>query len=152
MSLNSDQLGRLLDNHAGALVLYARQLCDDPEDAVQQAFMKLTTENPTPQSPLAWLYKVVRNEALAASRATNRRRRREQEVKQSQKSWFEPREGEAVDTQTAAAALAALPQDQRELVTAHLWGGLTFREIGEIVGLSDSAAHRPLSRSARSTP
>jgi len=32
-------LGRLIDRHAAALVLYARQWCAAPEDVVQDAFL-----------------------------------------------------------------------------------------------------------------
>ena len=39
--MDSDLLGRLLDQHAAALTLYARQWCDTPEDVVQEAFLKL---------------------------------------------------------------------------------------------------------------
>ncbi len=131
-----------MDEHAGALVLYARQLCGDPEDAVQQAFMKLVAERNTPQSVVAWLYKVVRNEALSASRTARRRKSREQAVGETRSGWFESTEQQLCDSQTAAEALASLPREQREIVTAHLWGGLTFREISEMLGLPSSVAHR----------
>ncbi|MFO0948333.1 MAG: hypothetical protein U1D30_20830 [Planctomycetota bacterium] len=28
------------------------------------------------------------------------------------------------------------------MVVAHLWGGLSFQEVGDLVGCSSSAAHR----------
>lgn len=34
---------------------YARQLCADPHDAVQQAFLKLAKQRTAPQDPVAWL-------------------------------------------------------------------------------------------------
>jgi DNA-directed RNA polymerase specialized sigma24 family protein len=35
-----------------------------------------------------------------------------------------------------------LPLEQRETLVAHLWGGLTFEQIGELTGVSSSTAHR----------
>ena len=39
-------------------------------------------------------------------------------------------------------ALAALAGEVREPVVAHLWGGLTFVQIGELMGTSAGTAHR----------
>ena len=36
----------------------------------------------------------------------------------------------------------SLPLEQREVIVAHLWGGLTFEQIGELSGCSASTAHR----------
>ena len=36
--VDSQRLGRLVDRHASALELYARQWCEAPEDVVQEAF------------------------------------------------------------------------------------------------------------------
>src|SRR5262249_59615600 len=71
-------LGRLFDEHAAALVLFARPWCDAPEDVVQDAFIALARQDPAPDRLVAWLYRVVRNGAIAAARRSRRRRRREQ--------------------------------------------------------------------------
>ena len=42
-------LGQLVDEHAAALELYARQWCTAPEDVVQDAFLKLVTQSPLPR-------------------------------------------------------------------------------------------------------
>src|SRR5262245_59139465 len=55
-SMGPEILGRLIDEHAAALTLYARQWCDAPEDVVQEAFLKLVAQRPVPDSPAAWLY------------------------------------------------------------------------------------------------
>ena len=46
------------------------------------------------------------------------------------------------DAQTAAAVLESLALEQREIVIARIWGGLSFEQIGRLVSVSDSAAHR----------
>jgi RNA polymerase sigma factor (sigma-70 family) len=135
-------LGQLMDEHAAALVLYARQWCSAPEDVVQEAFIKLMAQNSPPASPVPWLYRVVRNGAISAARAARRRARHEHVAAAQMPSWFAPTEGTGLDARAAAAALQALPIEQRETIVAHLWGGLTFEQIADMTGSSSSTAHR----------
>ena len=131
-----------MDAHAAALVLYARQWCASPEDVVQEAFVKLSACRPPPTPALPWLYRVVRNAALTARRAAERRRRHESEAAARQPPWFVPAEGAGLDAAAATAALQQLPLEQREVLIARLWGGLTFEQVGELTGQSSSSAHR----------
>jgi RNA polymerase sigma-70 factor (ECF subfamily) len=139
--MDAQRLARLIDAHAAALVLYARQWCAAPEDVVQEAFVKLAAQRPTPNNLVAWLHRVVRNGALSAARAERRRRRHETAAARPAE-WFVPGEGASLDATEAAAALQGLPPEQRETVVAHLWGGLTFDQIGALTGVSASTAHR----------
>jgi RNA polymerase sigma factor (sigma-70 family) len=135
-------IGRMLDRHAAALELYARQLCDCPEDVVQEALIALAGQARTPNDATAWLYRVVRNKALSALRSARRRRRHEREAADRRPAWFERSAGDRVDAGLAAEAMESLPVEQREVVVARIWGGLSFAQIGQLVGASDSAAHR----------
>jgi RNA polymerase sigma-70 factor (ECF subfamily) len=138
-------LGSLIDRFASALELYARQWCDAPEDVVQEAFVKLSAQRATPLRLEAWLFKAVRNGAINAGIAQRRRRSHETNAAAQAARWFEtdkPRHALAVDLESAQAALAALPLEQREVVIAHIWAGLTFEQIAEVSGTSTSAAHR----------
>jgi RNA polymerase sigma-70 factor (ECF subfamily) len=47
-----------------------------------------------------------------------------------------------LDAATVARALEALPAEQREVIIMHLWGGLSFTDIGEVLDCSASSAHR----------
>lgn len=132
---------QLLSQHAAALEFYARQWCHSPEDVVQEAILRLARERPLPERPVAWLYIAVRNAAISASRRASRRRRHE-EAAGARASWFESSGSDALDAQEAAAAMAELPISEREVIVARLWGGLSFEEVGELVGCSSSAAHR----------
>src|SRR5947209_5676494 len=76
-AMGPEQLGELVDRYAAALVLYARQWCDCPEDVVQTAFLKLVRARTRPDNLLPWLYRVVRNGAIDASRAARRRHKYE---------------------------------------------------------------------------
>ena len=60
-------LTRAIDEHSGALVLYAQQLCDTPEDVVQEAFLSLMRQKIAPDNVAGWLFRVVRNGAISAS-------------------------------------------------------------------------------------
>jgi RNA polymerase sigma-70 factor (ECF subfamily) len=146
--MDAEQLASLLDRHADALVLFARSLCDAPEDVVQEAFLKLASLDRPPDNPAAWLFRVVRNAAVDASLAAGRRRRRETEAAVRSPSWFDPADSrsDGVDPEEAQRALAGLPEDEREVIVAHLWGKLTFEQIAEVMGTSSSSAHRLYNR------
>jgi RNA polymerase sigma-70 factor (ECF subfamily) len=144
--MDHECLGRLVDRHAAALELYARQWCDTPEDVVQEAFLKLALERVPPDNPAAWLFRVVRNGALNAAIAARRRRRHEAKAVCAELSWLEARpaaaEAGSIDPEMASAELRSLPLEQREVIVAHLWGGLTFEQIAALAGTSASTAHR----------
>jgi RNA polymerase sigma-70 factor (ECF subfamily) len=133
-------LAWVLDRHAAALELFARSWCDCADDVVQEALIELARQPNTPRDVVGWLYRVVRNRAISAGRSSRRRRTREAAV--SPGEWFAASPDDALDARAAAEALASLPREQREVVVARLWGGMTFAEIGRLTGASDSAAHR----------
>ena len=135
-------LERLARKHAAALVLYARQWCGTPEDVVQEAFLKLVVQKTPPDSPVPWLYRVVRNAALAASRAERRRRRHETIAAARAPVWFVDSDLAGLDAAATTAALRSLPPQQSEVLVARIWGGLTFEQIGEAVGCSAPTAYR----------
>jgi RNA polymerase sigma-70 factor (ECF subfamily) len=144
--MDSDWLGGLVDRYAAALELYAQQWCDTPEDVVQEAFLKLVAQRPLPDQPAAWLFRVVRNGALNAALASRRRRRHEAEAAGPASNWFQTDPAvdrpESLDAEAAGEVLRSLPLEQREVIVAHLWGGLTFEQIGGVSGCSASTAHR----------
>src|SRR5262249_26694350 len=86
--MESDELGRLIDRHAAALGLYARQWCDAREDVVQEAFLKPARQGGLPENPAAWLFRIVRNGAINASTAARRRRRHESGAAEA-RTWFQ---------------------------------------------------------------
>jgi len=135
-------LERLLDEHGAALVLWAEQWCRTPEDVVQEAFLQLVRQTVIPENVTGWLYRVVRNGAISASRSAGTRRRHEVASACRGQLWFEPSDGQGLDAATAAEALGGLPIEQRESIVARLWGGLSFEQIGQLTGSSTSTAHR----------
>src|SRR5262245_22727910 len=129
-----ERLERLAKEHAAALVLYARQWCSAPEDVVQEAFLKLIVQKKPPDNPVPWLYRVVRNAALMANRSARRRRHHEATAAARAPAWFVNREGAGLDLEGTTTALQALPLEQREVIVLHLWGELTFEQVGEVAG------------------
>ncbi len=74
MAMTPERLGRLVDERAAALTLFARQWCAAPEDVVQEAFVKLAARRPPPDDAVAWLYQVVRNGAISQGVEASERR------------------------------------------------------------------------------
>ena len=142
--LTPDLLGRLLDEHGGALVLFATQWTDSPDDCVQEAFIQLTRQARLPENVAAWLFQVVRNRAISLARSASRRRRHETLAASFLPACSgEPAENDPpVTAEQLAEALQSLDDSQREVIVAHIWGGLGFEEIAAVVGAATSTAHR----------
>ena len=141
--MGPDALVEVVHRHSSALVLYARQWCHSPEDVVQSAFLKLAKQRVPPEKLVPWLYRVVRNAAIDASRAEQRRKKYETRAAERNPEWFEASDDlPGLDVKAVTAALSELPNEYREIMVAHLWGGLTFEEIADLVGGSASTAYR----------
>jgi RNA polymerase sigma factor (sigma-70 family) len=140
--IDSGTLTQLLDAHGAALVLYAQQWCDTPEDVTQEAFLALVRQPAMPENAVGWLYRVVRNGAINARRSAKRRTRRETAIAQQAASWFQTSVDDMLDAGAAVRAIETLTIEQREILVARLWGGLSFEEIAELTGSSTSTVHR----------
>lgn len=134
-------LGRLLDEQGGALALFAAQWTENADDCVQEALIELARQSAVPPNPTAWLFRVVRNRAISQWRAERRRERREHFA-----SLLRRQESAACDETFApaelAAAVASLPDEQREVIVARTWGGLNYEQTADLAGCSLSTAHR----------
>jgi len=132
------------DQLSPKLILYARQLTSsssDADDVVQMAFVRWWRRFPegdTENVPL--LYAAVRTIALDLRRSDTRRTKRELVSEITLKSEDAPVFDPLPETKETAAivtdALSKLPEEQREVVTLKLWGGLTFQEIATAMGIS----------------
>ena len=140
--ISPELVARLFDQHAAALELFAVAVVHRAADIVQEAYMQLVRQGRVPDRPVAWLYRVVRNGAISAARRDNRRQRTEKTAIGQTRRWFAADGESPLDAELAARALEELSDDQREVVIARIWGGLTFEEIGEFAAISSSEAHR----------
>ena len=140
LTIGPEQLGRLFDEHARALTLYARLWSNAPEDAVQDAFVSLARQRLLPDRVVPWLYRVVRNAAIAASRGSRRRQRREEKAAADGVCFAST--DDRIDAADASRLLAELDMETREVIVARIWGGLTFGEVAMLQGCSLTTAHR----------
>lgn len=112
---------------------------------MQEAFVRLSVQPTVPEVPVAWLARVVRNLAISQLRSDQHRRIREEKTSRERPEWFRPQvesladELQPADVQTS---LSGLDPESREIVAAHLWNGLSFRQIAVAFDISPSMAHR----------
>ncbi len=145
---------QLVEQQHATLILYARQWLEtEAEDIVQEAFLRLLRfrmEKRQGQqmidNPVAWLFRVVRNEAISRLRRRNLLGRHLDALRNHRKSWFEVDPVATLDDKREhaeiAESIAPLPMELREVLVPRLWGGLSFQEIGELTETSQSTAHR----------
>jgi RNA polymerase sigma-70 factor (ECF subfamily) len=139
MPIDGAQLAKLIETQAASLALWVRGRCLSPEDVVQEAFCRLAAAEPSPDSAVAWLYRVCRNLAEKQRLADKRRRAREEaralpEVAGSQ--------ADSLELAEALAAVESLDAELREVVAARVWGQLSLDEIGRLCGISTATAFR----------
>lgn len=107
------------------------------EDALQEAFVRLLTQNrlPDPDKARAWLYRVVRNICY------DMLRRRKQESEQMQISAA-PQDG----SWEFIELISPLSPKEQELVALRIIGGFTHREIAKITGMTVHSAKKRYER------
>jgi RNA polymerase sigma-70 factor (ECF subfamily) len=128
--LSADEINQLYNRHGAALLLYARGFVPDAsaaEDLVHGVFLNLLRTRPkVREAPAAYLYRAVKNAALNAQR--NRAR---EAPMPDREIWFTHSGGDHEATLALQAALAELPQEQREAVVMRIWSGMTLEEVAQ---------------------
>ncbi len=145
MAISPILIARLWQQHASALTLLARARCSAPDDCVQEAFIRLAQQPEMPREPVPWLSRVVRNEAISQWRSDSRRARREETAAAARQQWFESHKAmtaDPLDRMALTHALESLEIDDREILIAHVWTGLSFRQISDSFELSLTRVHR----------
>lgn len=141
-SVTASEIGKLLSGHGAALELYASQWTNQPEDCVQEAFIALAQQRKRPDQLVAWLYRVVRNQAINASRSSRRRLNHERLasllVQHSPADLVEALEEKTV----LATALEQIGEQHRELIVLRIWSQMPWRQIAELTQTSKSSAQR----------
>lgn len=139
-SQNIDEVEVLYRQHGAALLLFASALSGDQaraQDALHQVFLRLLKNNTIGQATdkKAYLFACVRNAVLED--ASLRKRSVPVDV---EPAWFIPPERDFAAEQNLRRALTALPPEQREVIVLHVWGDLTFRQMGDLLGISANTA------------
>jgi RNA polymerase sigma factor (sigma-70 family) len=140
MPLSAELIAALIERHAVPLQIWIGRRCQGPEDVVQEAFCRLTVAEPPPDRIVAWLYHVARNIAENQRLTGRRRRSREKRVAAAEAVRDDPLERLIADE--VMTLVLQLNDSLREVVTARIWGQLTFEEIGSLCGISTATASR----------
>ena len=144
---NQDEWRRWIADHAPKLLLFARQSARseaDAQDLVQEAVVECWQRTAGRTPPLPLLFATIRRRAIDLARREGRRVNREQAVAvEDTQPWFDTGVEQREFSRMIQAALAALPPEQREVITLKIWGGMTFGEIGQALGIpANTAASR----------
>jgi len=145
--LDQAEWRRWVEAHGPKLLLFARQKarCEaDAQDLVQEAVVECWQRSGNSPPPLPLVFATIQRRAIDRARQEDRRARRELAVAADQSQpWFEPDLENRELSQAIQAALAALPTEQREVITLRVWGELTFAEIAQVLGIpANTAASR----------
>lgn len=139
---DGDELASVWNQYSTKLLLVARAVGEPAEDAVQEAFLKLASQYKMPEDPMAWLVVVVRNQLLTWNR-TGTRRRNHLIAKSSQQAWFAESDSSIqIDSTIVSERLQTLEPLNRQIVVMHLWGELSFEQIGLVMNSPRSTVHR----------
>jgi len=145
----------IVGQYESPLLRYVGQLLgsnrDGAEEAVQEAFLRLHRQvsehgRASIENLSAWLFRVAHNLAISTVRRRELERRLREESKDD--PLADGADGEPVNAldvlvrkemcERALAELQMLPQKHKEVLLLKIIQGFSFREIGEITGLSVS--------------
>ncbi len=140
--INGPTIRQLMDLHADALVLYARQWCTDPDDAVQEALIEYSQQTLPPRDPVAWLYAVTRQRAMNLARSEKRRHNHQHRANAGKSDWFQFDPASDLVSQEVEQTLLNLESLDRQIVVARIWGHLSLVQIASLLGLTTSTVHR----------
>jgi RNA polymerase sigma factor (sigma-70 family) len=127
---------------------------EEAEDAVQVTFLNAfrgLRRGVVPEVESAWLFKIAHNVCLSRRRSSWRRGRVEspEDLQRIQDVLPAPARGVAVDLLGLQDVLERMPENQRRAILLREWQGLSYREIGQELQLSQSAVETLIFRARR---
>jgi len=148
------QFRQWLGEHTGLLVKVVRSFVEAPadqDDLFQEILLQVWLSLPNFRSaskPTTWLYRVALNTALAWKRSEKKRWRQGSlsisDIAAPSVASPDSQRNDAIVDQLYAA-IRALPPAKRALVVLYL-DGFTYREIADVVGISESNVGVSLNR------
>lgn len=126
----------------------------DAEDVTAQVFMKAWEAYPRYQpqgaTPAAWLFRIARNATLDHLRSAGRRDRLVRVVGSQPAPAVDPADvaRERIDYVRLMELVAELPERQREVIALR-HSGLSFAEVGGVLGSGEDAAKMQYHRALR---
>lgn len=143
-----DQAAQRWQDMVFRLALHQLGSYADADDAVQEVFLRLWRQKAPFESEehlRRWLLRVTVNWCRDQLRSPRRRRRVDWDSLENQPAFETPEQGELYE------AVMSLPEKYRTVLDLFYYEELSVREIGEVLGLSQSAVTTRLSR-ARKLP
>ena len=137
--MNSQLIHRWYEAYKTGLFRFALSILKDEalaEDVLQEVFLRMLTGKnwPQPGKERAYLYRCVRNLCYDELRRRKRISGEEREA------------ADASDRYLYLELIAPLSKQDRQIITLKIVGGLTNREIGSIMGLTEQAAKKRYQR------
>ena len=149
------QFRQWLGEHTGLMVKVVRSFAEGPadqDDLFQEILLQVWLSLPNfrdDSKPTTWLYRVALNTALAWKRSEKKRWRRQGSLSISDVAAPSVTSAEAERNNRIVdqlySAIRALKPAKRALVVLYL-DGFTYREIAEVVGISESNVGVSLNR------
>ena len=147
-----DAFDRLYGAIAAPLRRYLTSLTrnvSEAEDLLQESFLQIHRSRHTydrAQPLLPWVFAITRHVYLMGLRAARRRPLRGAENVDESELPVPPEVEGLADRLVVRAAVVRVPADRREAMLLHHVWGFSFREVGAIQGVSESAAKLRSSR------
>jgi RNA polymerase sigma factor (sigma-70 family) len=145
-AVQAEWMRGVLLQYEGDLLRYARRIVGDEEqarDVVQETFLKLWRQDRAALDGhlVEWLYTVCRNRAVDVRRKEQRMQTHAEEMLVVHESaTLSP--AVAAERRDSAAQILdlveRLPANQQEVIRLKFQGGLTYREISRVTGLTVS--------------
>jgi RNA polymerase sigma-70 factor (ECF subfamily) len=127
---------------------------EEAEDATQSTFLNAfrgLERGISPEFESAWLFKIAQNVCLTRRRSSFRRRRVESPGDlDAMQDMLPSRERDADELLRLTEALQDMPEQQRRALLLREWQGLSYKEIGDELELSQAAVETLLFRARRS--
>lgn len=137
---NTAEIEVLYRQYGAALLLFASAISGDrarAQDAVHQVFLKAIENWSVSQATnkKAYLFACVRNAVLNDAKVQDRNMPLDVDS-----AWFSPPDRDYAGEKNLRRSLGELPDDQREVIVLHVWGELTFSEVGDLLGVNSNTA------------
>lgn len=134
-------LSVIYDNTARLVFSLALSLTgnrEDAEDVLQDTMLKVVRSavGYKKGSPKAWVLSIARNSAIDTLR------RRHPDAEESEPSSPDPE----LERLELTDMLNALSNEEKQAVILHIYGGLSHKEIGKVLGISHVAAQKKYRR------
>ncbi len=150
---NVDSFGKLYDKYIKKIydfIYYKVGSREVAEDLTQQTFLKALRKienfNASHGYFSAWVYKIARNSVIDHYRTAKYNSNIEDMWDLGSKENVEIDIHNKLKIENVRKYLNKLKPEQRELVVMRVWQGLTYKEISEILGKSESSCKMMFSR------